>query len=82
MEVTPKFIDFTSSSHAVENIICISRLPLDAHIISSEDLVIVHVARTLKVIDDPFIEMVTPMSEGVGELCSRLALSVETKANG
>lgn len=82
MEVTPKLIDFTSSSHAVEDIICISRLPLDAHIISSEDLVIVHVARTLKVIDDPFIKMVAPMGKGVGELGSRLALSIETIANG
>lgn len=82
MEVTPKLIDFTTSSHAVKDIICISRLPLDAHIISSEDLVIIHVARTVEEVDDPFIQMVAPMGEGVGELGSRLALSIETKGSG
>ena len=82
MEVTPKLIDFTSSSHNIEDIICIPRLPLNAHVISSEDLIVIHVARTVKVTDDPFVEMVTPMCEGVGELGSRLALSVETKENG
>lgn len=82
MEVPPKLIDFTSSSHAIENIICISRLPLDAQIISSQDLVVIHVTRTLKEVDDPFIEMVAPVGEGVSELGSRFALSVETKGSG
>ena len=82
VEVPPKLIDFTSSSHAIENIICISRLPLDAQIISSQDLVVIHVTRTLKEVDDPFIEMVAPVGEGVSKLGSRLALSVETKGSG
>lgn len=82
VEVPPKIIDFTSPSHAIKNIVCISRPLLDAQIISSEDLVIIHVARTIEEVDDPFIEMVAPVGEGVGELGSRLALSVETKGSG
>lgn len=38
--------------------------------------------RTLEEVDNPFIEMVAPVGEGVGELGSRLALSVETKGCG
>lgn len=82
MEVTPKLIDFTGLGHAAEDFICISRLPLDAHIISSENFIVVHMARTIQEVDNPLIEMVAPVGKGVGKLGSRLALSVETKENG
>ena len=79
MEVSPKPIDLTTRSHAVENIVCSSCPPLDAHIISSEDFIGFHVAGTIEIVDNPFIEMVAPVREGVGELSSRLTLSVEAK---
>jgi hypothetical protein len=77
MKVPPKLINLPSDSHLIKDIISIPRPPLHAQIISSQDLVVVHMPRSLEVIDDPFVEMVAPVRKRVSECCARFALSVE-----
>ena len=66
MEVSPEFLDLASFDHLVEDLNCISRLPLLAHVVAAQHLVVSHMAHPLKVVDDPFVEMITPVTEGMG----------------
>lgn len=86
MEITPQLLNFTGVDHLVKNIIRIPSLALDAQVVAPQDLLVLHVTHPLKMINDPFIKVVTPVCERVSEHSSRFALSGRTsmsdKSNG
>ena len=79
MEVTPQFVNFTSEDHPVKDLICMPSPALNAHVVAFQNLVVVHEANAIKVINDPFIEVVTPVCERVSEHSSGFALPGRTE---
>lgn len=77
MKVMPQLADLTGCDHRVQDRISMSGSAFRAHVVPFEDLVVLHLAFALQVVGDPFIEVVTPVGQGVGELGFRFALSVD-----
>jgi hypothetical protein len=76
MEIAPKTIDDTTLNHLVKDVIRVASLLLGAHVIPPENFIGMHVAHAIKVINDPFVEVVAPVGKGVCEHSSSLACSI------
>lgn len=77
MEIPPELVDLAGLSHFVNDFNGIPRLALLAQVIASQDFDVGHMAHALEVVDDPFIEMVSPVRESMRQLGFVLAVSIE-----
>lgn len=65
MEIAPELVDLAGFDHPVDNVNCVPSLALLTHVIASEDFGVGHVAHSLEIVDHPFVEVVTPVCEGM-----------------
>jgi hypothetical protein len=77
MEVPVEPLDLTIRLHLFANVNRITCLSLLAQILASQDLGVFHVAHASEVIDNPFVELVSPVGEEMGHVGIRFAGSVD-----
>lgn len=80
MEVTVELLDLTICLHLFTGINCVSRLALLAQVLTSQDLGVFHVSHAMEVIDNPLVELVSPVGKDMGHVGIGLAGSSDTLA--
>jgi hypothetical protein len=65
MEIAPKLVNLPGLGHSFDDFDRISRLPLLAQVIPSQDLRILHLAHAIKMINNPFVELITPVHQSM-----------------
>lgn len=75
MKIAPKVLHLPGAIQHPNNLISIPSLLLDAPPAAFEELVVVQDSLVVEVVDDPFVEVVAPVGEGVCEGCFFFAVS-------
>jgi hypothetical protein len=61
MKVAPELFDLIVFFHRLYNLNGIARLMLLLHFVPAQDFVIIHMSHALEMIDNPLVEMVSPV---------------------
>jgi hypothetical protein len=76
MKVTPELLDLIVFFHGLDNLDSVARLMLLFHFVPAQDFFIFHMAHTLEMIDNPLVEMVSPVVESMRTLSVGFASSM------
>lgn len=69
VEIPPQFLDFATFDHHVDNLVRVFGLLLLAPVAALEDPGVGEDALTGEIVDDPLVEVESPVDECVGHCC-------------
>lgn len=76
MKVAPELLDLIVFFHSLDNLDSVARLMLLLHFVPAQDFFIFHMAHALEMIDNPLVEMVSPVVESMRTLSVGFARSM------
>lgn len=76
MKVTPEFLDLIIFFHSLDNLNGVARLMLLLHFVSAQDFLICHMAHALEMIENPLVEMISPVVKSMRTLSVGFARSM------
>lgn len=65
MEIPPKLLNLSGFSHLLDDFDRVSRFALLTQVIPSKDLGVFHLAHAIEMINDPLVELITPVHQSV-----------------